>query len=429
MTTVVRVLRIPFTARARRDLLYAVIALPLATLGLAAALLTVVLSLGSVGAITLLLLPLFMTVVRGLGNVHRRLIRRLLHQRIPKPVRPPRRPGVLGFLAHHLADPGTWKALGYLLLKFPLAALQTYVGIGAWIISLSLIAYPLLLPIEHDPLNFGTYKFQSVPSQLMVIGMGVVALLIITYYIRVLNILDGWLAARLLSPGSTVRIRELEETRANAINEAALTVRRIERDLHDGVQVQLVALGIRLGRAERRLEAQDPAAAGELLRDSQQDTKDIIKQLRELVRGIHPPALDSGLGPALHTLAARSSIPATARVELPERPAASVETMLYFSAAELLANAGKHSGASAVSIAVLSDGESVHLIVTDDGKGGATLEREVRDRDERRGLDGAESGSGLRGLAERVRTVDGTMDVSSPPGGPTTITMTVPVRP
>jgi signal transduction histidine kinase len=272
-------------------------------------------------------------------------------------------------------------------------------------------------------IDIGNYYFDTWPRELMVCGVGVLLLFGMTYYIRGLNRLDGWLMERLLGPGSSVRIRELEETRANAINEAALTVRRIERDLHDGVQVQLVALGMQLGRAERRLDAQDPVAAGELLHRSQQDTKDIIKQLRELVRGIHPPALDSGLGPALHTLAARSSIPATVRLELPDRPAASVETMLYFSAAELLANAGKHSGASAVSITVLSDGEQVHLIVTDDGKGGATLDRDERERG------GNDPGSGLRGLAERVRTVDGTMDISSPPGGPTTITITVPMKP
>ena len=460
MTTAVRVLRIPFTARAWRDLLYAFLALPVAAIGLALTLVTVVLSLGSVGAIILPILPIFMAMVRGMANLNRKLARGLLRRRIGKPARPPRRRGLIGYLAYHLADPATWKALGYLFLKFPLSVLQTYFGVGAWLLDLTLIAYPILFGVgpirratgngdgRHDGIEFGSFYFDSWPRELLLSVIGVLLLFGLTYYLRGLNMLDGWLMARLLGPDSSMRIRELEETRANAINEAALTVRRIERDLHDGVQAQLVALGIQLGRAERRLAA-DPAAATELLRSSQQDTKDIIKQLRELVRGIHPPALDSGLGPALHTLAARSSIPAAVRTELPDRPAASVETMLYFSAAELLANAGKHSGAKEVSITVLSDGESVRLIVTDDGKGGATLGRDgdVRDADERHGNDSdkrsgkgsgkggdndpaePDPGSGLRGLAERVRTVDGTMDVSSPPGGPTTITITVPMKP
>ena len=226
---------------------------------------------------------------------------------------------------------------------------------------------------------------------------------------------DRWLLPRLLGPSdSSLRIRELEETRANAINEAALTLRRIERDLHDGVQAGLVALGIQLGRAESRLEAGRYEQAAELVRTSRQGAKDLIGELRELVRGIHPPALDSGLEPALTTLAARSPIPTTVRVQLPERPPASVETMLYFSAAELLANAGKHSQASSVALTVLADGERARLIATDDGNGGARLDGE---------------GSGLRGLAERVRTLDGRLDVDSPPGGPTTITIKVPTRP
>ena len=144
---------------------------------------------------------------------------------------------------------------------------------------------------------------------------------------------------------------------------------------------------------------------------SRQDAREIIGELRELVRGIHPPALDSGLEPALRTLAARAPIPTAVRVELPSRPPASVETMLYFSAAELLTNAGKHSAASTIALTLLSDGERVRLIATDDGKGGARLDGE---------------GSGLRGLAERVRTVDGHLDVDSPPGGPTTVTIEVP---
>ncbi len=163
---------------------------------------------------------------------------------------------------------------------------------------------------------------------------------------------------------------------------------------------------MRLGRAETRLGKGDTELALELVRASREETKEIVQELRELVRSIHPPALDAGLEPALTTLAARSALPTTVRVELDRRPAASVETMLYFATAELLTNAAKHSGAGAVAVTLLGAGEGLRLLVTDDGRGGAVL---------------SGAGSGLRGLAERVRTVDGQMSVDSPPGGPTTV--------
>jgi signal transduction histidine kinase len=210
-----------------------------------------------------------------------------------------------------------------------------------------------------------------------------------------------------------LRIAELEETRLHAVNEAATTLRRVERDLHDGAQARLVALGMRLGRAERRLDTADVTRARELVRESRDDIKTIIVGLRELVRGIYPPALDAGLEPALVTLAARAAIPTTIRVELPSRPSAAVETMMYFAVTELLANAGKHSQATTCAIGIATDGDTLRLTVSDDGIGGA-------------GCDGA--GSGLRGLAERARTLAGSLAISSPPGGPTTITLTVPFQ-
>ncbi len=221
---------------------------------------------------------------------------------------------------------------------------------------------------------------------------------------------------RLLGPSEdSLRIRELEQTRSHAINEAASTLRRIERDLHDGAQARLVALGMRLGRAERQLERGNTETGMELLRESRAETKEIIQELRDLVRGIHPPALDSGLEPALSTLAAKTPITTSVRVMVADRLPAAAETMLYFAAAELLTNAAKHSGAQSVAITVVGDAHAdVQLIVTDDGRGGASL-------------NGA--GSGLRGLAERIRVVDGQLSVLSPIGGPTTITVWLPGTP
>jgi signal transduction histidine kinase len=418
------VLREPVTLRALREALYALLSLPFAVLGLAAALITLVFTISSTGGVILPLLPLLLAVDRRLAALYRLVASALLGVRIRRPVRPKRRPGVLGFLVYHLADPVAWRAIGYLALRFPLGVLEFAIGFVPWFWGLWLALYPLFWRIEglrikgpngHTGLAINDFYFDTWPRAFLVTGMGLVVLLIAPWLTRAVIAPDRWLLPRLLGPSAAARIQELEETRATAINEAALTLRRIERDLHDGIQARLVSLGMRLGRAEGRLDGAepDPAAAIELIRESRAEAKELIHELRELVRGIHPPALDAGLETALTTLAARSPIPATVRVELPQRPEASVETMLYFSAAELLTNAGKHSKASTVAITVLSDGFAARLIVADDGTGGATL-------------DGA--GTGLRGLAERVRTLDGTIDVSSPPGGPTNITLEVPVR-
>jgi signal transduction histidine kinase len=424
-----RALRAPFTGRAFRETLYALLSLPLGLLGLGAVLATLLLGILSAGAIILPLLPLFLAMDRGLARIYRLTAAGLLGLRVARPVRSTRRPGVLGFLVYHLADPVAWRAVGYLAIRFPLGMLQFAVGFVPRVYGSFLIAFPALWHLDphtvrevdahgvvHHAPSIGQYYFDTWPRALMVVGAGVVVLLVSPWLTRAVIAPDRWLMPRLLGPSAAeLRIQELEETRATAINEAALTLRRIERDLHDGIQARLVSLGMRLSRAEGRLDVTEPDAAGavELIRASREETRELIHELRELVRGIHPPALDAGLEPALTTLAARSPIPATVRVELPTRPEASVETMLYFCAAELLTNAGKHSKASTVAITVLSDGTFARLIVTDDGRGGATL-------------DGA--GSGLRGLAERVRTIDGTIDLDSPTGGPTTVTLQVPVR-
>lgn len=421
-----RALREVIAARTWREVLYALLSPILGALGFAAAGGTLLLTAASIGTIVILVpvLPLFLALDRTVAGLCRRTANALLRLGVSKPTRAPRGAGVIGFLARNVADPVSWRAFAYLALRLPLGLAQFALGVLPWVYALTFLAYPLLWNLEPQyrtdrhggrhafSIQIGNYYFDTWPRGAMVMGFGVLLLFAAPWITRGSLLIDRWLLPRLLGPSAaSLRISELEETRANAINEAAATLRRIERNLHDGVQARLVALGMQLGRAESRLEAQEYDRAAQLVTTSRQDAKEIIGELRELVRGIHPPALDSGLEPALHTLAARSPIPATVRVELPQRPPASVETMLYFSAAELLTNAGKHSGASTIALTVLSDSERVRLIATDNGKGGARLDGD---------------GSGLRGLAERVRTVDGHLDVDSPPGGPTTITIEVP---
>jgi signal transduction histidine kinase len=205
------------------------------------------------------------------------------------------------------------------------------------------------------------------------------------------------------------RVEVLESTRAAAVDAQEVELRRIERDLHDGAQARLVALGMSLGMAEQKL-ATDPEAAQALVSEARAAVGEALHELRDLARGIHPPVLsDRGLGAALDSLALRSVVPVSVSVSLDERLPAAVETAAYFVAAEALANAAKHSHAERVEITAFRRNGVLHLEVVDDGAGGADAE-----------------GTGLTGLRRRVEALDGRFDVLSPPGGPTTIAAELP---
>ena len=207
----------------------------------------------------------------------------------------------------------------------------------------------------------------------------------------------------------TQRVDVLEQTRAGAVNAQEAELRRIERDLHDGAQARLVALGMSLGLAEQKF-ASDPESAQQLVAEARLGVGEALRELRDLARGIHPPVLsDRGLGAALETLADRSAVPVTVSVELEERLPDAVETAAYFVAAEALTNASKHSGASRIEIEVRRELDRLKVAISDDGAGGADAE-----------------GGGLTGLRRRVEALDGTLAVSSPAGGPTTIRAELP---
>jgi signal transduction histidine kinase len=207
----------------------------------------------------------------------------------------------------------------------------------------------------------------------------------------------------------TERISSLESSRAGAVDVQEAELRRIERDLHDGAQARLVALGMSLGMAEQKLDT-DADAARELLADARAGAGEALRELRALTRGIHPPVLaDRGLDAAVRALAAASPIAVTVSVVIPERPRAPVESAAYFVVAEALANAGKHANASRIDVRMATVGQVLAVEVHDDGVGGADA-----------------TGGGLDGLRRRVEALDGTLSVLSPKGGPTTIRAELP---
>jgi signal transduction histidine kinase len=220
-----------------------------------------------------------------------------------------------------------------------------------------------------------------------------------------------------LQHDSVRRVRELEQSRAHVVDDSAARLRRIERDLHDGAQAQMVAVSMKLGLAVKKLGGMTDGTGQtdldrilELVVAAHRGAKEAITELRDLARGIHPSVLDQGLGIALTTLAARSDLPVELVIDLPERPSAAIETIAYFCAAELLANVTKHSGARHATLEAVYVAGLLRVRVSDDGCGGARLE----------------SRGGLAGLAERVKTIDGRLQLSSPPGGPTVVTVELP---
>jgi len=205
------------------------------------------------------------------------------------------------------------------------------------------------------------------------------------------------------------RIEVLETTRAGAVDVQETELRRIERDLHDGAQARLVALGMNLGLAEQKL-AGDPEAARDLVAEARAGVEQALRELRGLARGVHPPVLtDRGLGAAVSSLAHASAIPVAVEEDVPERPPAVVETAAYFVVAEAMANAAKHAAASQITVRIVREPSRLVVEVADDGRGGADL-----------------TGSGLVGLRRRVEALDGTLAVTSPSGGGTVLRAELP---
>jgi signal transduction histidine kinase len=445
------VLRGPFTGRARREVAFCVLTLPFGVfIPLAGFFATVdaglLLGSGSpwvadgnpsgqavaagVGVAALLTVLLVTTgAARRLTAACRRLAGWLLGERVAAPAPLPSRR-----LAARLADGPGWRALAYLLLKLPVMLLELYAVAVFWGAGLANLTYPFwwlsfrnhspgtrLSPVPvitpFDWIGQGHFTVATFPGTFAAFAAGAGMLLAAPWVTRAVVAADRRLIRGLLSPGSSARrLADLERTRALAVDDAAARLRRLERDLHDGAQIRLATLAMNLGMAKKKLgdsgAVPDADAARELVDAALQGARDALGELRELARGIHPPVLDNGLPDALASLAAGSAIPAQLACRLQARPAPAIEAIAYFCAAELLANAAKHSAASTIKIDLSERAGRLMLTVADDGRGGADPAR----------------GSGLPGLAQRAAVVDGSLAITSPPGGPTRVTVEMPLH-
>jgi signal transduction histidine kinase len=311
-------------------------------------------------------------------------------------------------------EKATWGEIGCALLRLPVSAVAMTVSLTVWSAALVLLTLPLYNKyLPSGGARIGEVVFTGTPTMAASAALGLALLLISPQLTRGFGRLDASLSRGLLGPPSDLaaRVTELEDSRERVLDAAEAERRRIERDLHDGAQQRLVAVAMELGRAKARF-ADDPDAARVLVDQAHVQAKEALTELRNLVRGVHPPVLtERGLDAALSGLAALCPVPVEVHVDVPVRPRAAVEAVAYFVVAEALTNVAKHSRATRAKVIVEGHGfpGTLTVMISDDGIGGAKADS-----------------PGLSGLADRVSGVDGRLSVESPSGGPTIIAVELP---
>ncbi len=325
----------------------------------------------------------------------------------------------------------TWRQLGYHVLAAPALAGAAIAAVGLWLAGLAFglvylygwglgegnflrrATYPAGDPLAPFPTGGLVVRPGGVPAGVYLTAAGVALLLAAPWYTGAIRAADRRLARALLGPSRADelehRVEHLTQTRAGVVDAADAERRRLERDLHDGTQQRLVSLAINLGMA--RAQAGTADEARQAIAEAHEEAKAALAELRDLIRGLHPAVLeDRGLDAALSGVTARMPIPVRLDVDMPRRPAPVIEAVAYFVVSEGLANIVKHAQATEAAVFVQRSGDRLHVIVTDDGVGGADPGR----------------GTGLAGLARRAASVDGTFEIDSPPGGPTLLTVDLP---
>ncbi|MFG3022657.1 sensor histidine kinase [Streptomyces sp. NPDC048254] len=408
-----------FRGRAREVLLAAVRGLVLALVMPAISILCSVLTAVSVALIPIgvgiVTTPRILEAVREVADVRRRLAHEWCGVRIPSAYRPvPANANPWTRTLALLQDPQVGRDVLWLLVDMT-------AGFVTALLPAVLVFYPFegfavaagLWRVLGDGYWYGFVPVSGQATAFAAAGLGAVILVAAFRYAPALLTVHFNLTRAVLDTGQgelVERVRVLTETRKDAVDTSAAELRRIERDLHDGAQARLVAMGMDLGTIEMLLD-KDPEKARQLLAQARRASVEALGELRDLVRGIHPPVLaERGLGDAVRALALRLPVPTEVTVDLPGRADAPVESAAYFAVSEVLTNAVKHAGADRIWVDLHHREGMLRISVTDHGSGGAVI--------------GA--GSGLAGVERRLGTFDGVLAVSSPAGGPTMVTMEIP---
>ncbi|MDR1800170.1 MAG: sensor domain-containing protein [Bifidobacteriaceae bacterium] len=327
----------------------------------------------------------------------------------PLPSAKARSSGLFNRFFKNLANPGRWREALHTLVNFPLAVFTWSIALAWWCVAAGGLTTPIWYPLEthlvpnYDEENTSLPELLNwpIPEWAFYIGLGALGAITLPWVMKAMAALHAGLARALLSPSPSAmarRVEELTQARDHATAAESQSLRRLERDLHDGPQQALIRLGMDLSAAQRRLDEGDPAAASEIVGQARHLTDTVISDLRALSRGIAPPILrERGLGAALTAAVAASPLPATLQLEgqadLPEP----VATAAYFVVTEALANAAKHSGAKQVHVYARAGAAGLDVEVSDDGHGGAAVL----------------PGHGLAGLQDRVAALEGTLNLDS----------------
>ncbi|AVT35684.1 sensor domain-containing protein [Plantactinospora sp. BB1] len=407
--------------RLRRRLVQGGEGLLLAVLSVSANIVLLVLSVLSLAftvlGVGLLAFPAVTAVVRHVAGLNRWIAGQWTGREVPSPYRPaPERMTVWARYRWVVTDPATWRDLLWLLTSIPVGLVLGLLPVCLVVYGLEgLLGVPVLLWALDAWYGYGAvWPADTLGKALLALPQGALILLFGGVVGELIHRTHAGFIRALLAPTRAAalhrRVRQLTESRSEAVDAQAAELRRIERDLHDGAQARLVALSMSIGLAEE-LMSRDPAAARRLMAEAREASGQALGELRDLVRGIHPPVLaERGLAGAIRALALKLPLPVEVDVELPGRPLAPVESAVYFTAAELLANVAKHSSARNAWVRLRHGDGRLVMVVGDDGAGGAD----------------PAGGTGLRGIERRLAAFDGTMFVASPPGGPTTVTMELP---
>lgn len=408
--------------RLARVMGYALSALPVAIVTF-----TVAITLASVTAgllVTFVLaLPiawLLFVVSRGLGRAERSRVAALMDVVIDDPVPPLSRPRWLSRLHERVGTRARWKELAHHVIRLPVDSLGFALTTAAWGGSVAMITMPAVIrALPGDSAKFWFFELHPGIGTWLAALVGIIGVVFVAPWVTVgVARTELALAGSLLGPTAEQRhaaeVSTLETRRSAAVDSAESERRRIERDLHDGAQQRLVALAANLGAAREKLEgadADDAEHGRAMVAVAHEEAKAALKDIRDLVRGIHPVILeDRGLDAALSAVVARSPIPVSLDVQITERPPPAVESAAYFVVSEALANIARHAMATRAHVAIARAGDRLVVEVRDDGIGGADVV----------------NGTGLRGLRDRVAGLGGSMYVISPQGGPTTISVELP---
>jgi signal transduction histidine kinase len=354
---------------------------------------------------------------RALGHVERSRVDALMDVAIQDPVLPLQSKGWLRRLGERVTSTVRWKELAFHVARLPVDAVAFALVTAAWCGSLALLFMPAYVnELPGSSAKFYFFEVTEGGGAGLCAIVGLVGLVGIAPWMTVgMSRMQLALARALLGPSSeaayAAQVTKLETSRTAAVDSAEAERRRIERDLHDGAQQRLVALAANLGAAREKLEHDEIEEGRTMVAVAHEEAKSALREIRDLVRGIHPVILeDRGLDAALSAVVARSPIPVSLDVAVAERPPAAVESAAYFVVQEALTNVARHAMATRAFVNIARAGNRLVIEVRDDGIGGADPTR----------------GSGLAGLRDRVAGLGGSMYVISPEGGPTTISVELP---